>query len=213
MNKSSRRFTLVEVLTVIAIISILAGLVIVSVQTARQRGRETQAKNDIAALTGALKKLDADYNKMLDEDNKIGGKAVSVSSDVATINDDVYDAMIAELSAPKNSGIKNNISVNFRKRVYLEPQKGFDPKKDYDHADNKKFLWRDPWGKPYIVYIKVTRDSELEIPTTNKTIAGDLAVYSFGPNGKDDKGCNVDLEQCINGNPSDHKEHDDIASF
>ena len=53
MNRSYRRFTLVEMLTVIAIISILAGLVIPIVIISRQRGRETQAKSDVSALVSA----------------------------------------------------------------------------------------------------------------------------------------------------------------
>ena len=76
-------------------------------------------------------------------------------------------------------------------------------------------MWRDPWGNPYMVYIKVTRDGELELPGTNdKTIAGDFAIYSFGPNGEDDKGCNVSLDSCITASDRDnHKLHDDIASW
>lgn len=211
MNRSYRRFTLVEMLTVIAIISILAGLVIPIVIISRQRGRETQAKSDVSALVSAIKKLDADYSKMLAKDGsnyKIGGKDVSVSNDIATIDGDVYDAMIAELSAPKAKGV--SVSVNFRKKSFMEPKKGFDPTVDYDKQ--KDTLWRDPWGKPYKVYIKVTRDGELELPGCNdKTIAADVAVYSFGPNGKDDKGCNVDLDKCISSGT--HKDHDDIASW
>ena len=212
MNKSFRRFTLVEMLTVIAIISILAGLVIPIVIISRQRGRETQAKSDIAAIVSAIKKLDADYSKMLYKDGtnyKIGGKDVDVSSDIATIDGEVYDAMIAELSAPKAKDV--SVSVNKRKRSYLEPKKGFDPTKTY--SDQKDTLWRDPWGKPYKVYVKVTRDGELELPgcKDDKTIAADVAVYSFGANGTDDKGCNVELDECISSGT--HKNHDDIASW
>ena len=45
------------------------------------------------------------------------------------------------------------------------------------------FLWRDPWGNPYKVYIKVTKDGMIELPDTKidgspdkKVIAEDVAV-------------------------------------
>ena len=44
-----------------------------------------------------------------------------------------------------------------------------------------------------------------------QTIAAKAAGYSLGPNGKDDGGCNVDLNTCISS--GDHKLHDDIATW
>lgn len=235
MKRSLRRFTLIEMLTVIAIISVLAGLVIPVVIIAQERGRETQAKSDIAALMSALKQLDSDYGRMLKKDGtkyQIGNCDVSLSkskvlkSDGSTEDKDkslakisadstseekVYNAFIAELSAPKNSKFDNNnkVSVNRRKKVYLEPKKGFDPTEKYD--DQTETLWRDPWGNPYTVYIKITRDGLIELPDVNKTLAADVAIYSWGPNGVDDKGCNVALDTCISSGT--HKNHDDITSW
>ena len=224
-----KNFTLVEMLTVIAIISILAGLVIPVVIIAQERGRVTQAQSDITSLLTALKQLDADYGKVLKKSGttySIGSKNIAgtkISDNVATIDGDVYDGMIAELSAPKNEKFSstNPVSINKRKRIYLEAKKGFDPSADYDTTDNQKTLWRDPWSNPYKIYIKVTRDGELDLPGTGtasdpKTIAGDFAIYSFGPNGEDDNGCNVSLDSCIkssDNSAADHKLHDDIASW
>ncbi len=233
MQKRMHRFTLVEMLTVIAIISILAGLIIPVVVIAQERGRETQAKSDIAALMSALKQVETDYGRILKKDGsdyKMGDKTLSASDeDVGSGNDaiktkkitfeadnnggcDEYDALICELSAPKNKGI--TVSVNKRKKMYLEPKKGFDPAKDYDADDAQKAtLWRDPWGNPYKIFINVAGNGALKI-TNDKSIATDIAIYSFGPNGTDDKGCNVALDTCITGSgAADHKLHDDIASW
>lgn len=231
MKKCARRFTLVEMLTVIAIISILAGLVIPTVIIAQRRGRETEAKSDIAAIVAALRKLDADYGKILKKDGsdyKIGGKACDVDSTCKYLKTngqtdnsgkladigvgDVYDALVAELSAPNNKNL-SSVSVNSRKRVYLDPKKGFDPSADYDAAANKQHLWRDPWGNPYRVYIKVSGDEFIALPGTSKNIPSKIAVYSYGPNGGDDKGCNNALDSCIVTGSESHKQHDDIASW
>lgn len=215
MKKYRHNFTLTEVLTVIAIIGILAAITTPVVIMSRDRGRGAQAQGDISAIVTALKQMDSDYHRVLDKNGKIGGKSVSATSGVAKVDGDAYDAMIAELSAPKSGGL--TVSVNKRKKIYLDPRKEFDPSKDYNkvdadsNIDNKAALYRDPWGNPYVVYIKVARDDSLAIPDTSKTIPGNFAAYSFGPNGTDDKGCNADLENCISSGT--HRDHDDIASW
>ena len=218
MKKQFKRFTLVEMLTVVAIISILAALVIPTVIIAQNRGRVTQAKSDIASIITAMKQLKSDYNRILPSDGTINGSTkASVSSKIATVSGDAYDTFIAEISAPKTSGLGTDAKkrINKRKKVYLDPQSGFDPTKSV--SDNKDHLWRDPWGSAYTVYVKLEKTNQFTIPGTSKTIASDMAVYSFGPNGEDDKGCNVELDVCIKKDKDDdddtHKKHDDIASW
>lgn len=225
MKKQFKRFTLVEMLTVVAIISILAALVIPTVIIAQNRGRVTQAKSDIASIITAMKQLKSDYNRVLLSDGTINGTPkASITNDsddaedkIATISGNVYDVFIAEISAPKTSGLGTDAKkrINKRKKVYLDPKSSFDPTKSV--SDNKDNLWRDPWGSAYTVYVKLEKTNQFTIPGTSKTIASDMAVYSFGPNGEDDKGCNVELDVCIKKDKDDdddtHKKHDDIASW
>ncbi len=63
--KQKQTFTLVELLVVIGIIAILAGLVIPAVIRAQQQGRITQAKSDMATILLALKGVESTYNKMV----------------------------------------------------------------------------------------------------------------------------------------------------
>lgn len=227
MKRVRHNFSLTEVLTVIAIVGILAAITAPVVIMSRDRGRETQAKGDITAIVTALKQLEADYHKVLKKtgnDYYIGDSKVDVRDNIANVRNEgskrtkrAYDVMIIELSAPKTEDFP--VSVNKRKKVYLDPKKEFDPSIDYDdyYDDDDDMiaqtesLYRDPWGNPYVVYIKVTRDEQLAIPGTSKTIPGNFAAYSFGANGTDDKGCNADLENCISSGT--HRDHDDIASW
>lgn len=209
--KKRHNFTLVEMLTVIAIIAILAGIVTPVVIISKQRGLKSRAESEITSIISALKQLDADYGKVLKKTAtantyEIGSQTVTAADNIATVTGTVYDAMIAELSAPKNSGL--TISVNKRKKVYLEPQKGFNPAEAY--TGQTGLLYRDPWGNPYKIMVKVTKDDELKLNAA-KTIVGNYAVYSFGPDKKDNNGCSADLDVCIS--TGDHKNHDDIASW
>lgn len=218
MRKERHNFTLTEVLTVIAIIGVLAAIVAPVVIMSRDRGRVAQAQGDITAIVTALKQMHADYNKVLKKNGskyEIGGQEVTTSSKTI-VEGDAYDAMIAELSAPGNDGL--TVSVNKRKKIYLDPKKEFDPSKNYnevdadENIDNKAALYRDPWGKPYKILINANFEDSLAV-NSKVNIPGNFAAYSEGPNGSDDQGCNADLPEDKCPDKDNHRDHDDIASW
>ena len=235
MKKHARHFTLVEMLTVVAIIGILAGLIIPTVVISQNKGRVTQAKTDISSITTALKQLKTDYGRILvEESSKYYAGAAEASSTtfkykpdgsnekeftVAGLTGNSYNAFIAELSVPKNqkltdTGVNKKHCINRRRKVYLDPKSGFDPSKAYDDAANLDKLYRDPWGTPYAIYVSTETSLAIQVPGNAKITAAETAVYSFGPNGTDDKGCNVELDACqYTADSGNHKNHDDIASW
>ena len=83
MKKQTCPFTLVEMLTVIAIIGVLAAIVTPAVILARQRGMVTSAQSDIKSIMTALKQMDADYGKVLKKSESkyyIGSQEYSVAA-------------------------------------------------------------------------------------------------------------------------------------
>ena len=212
--RTRNSFTLTELLVVIAIIAILAGLLIPAVMLGQQKGRETQAKADMNTIILALKGVENTYQQMV----KAGvGYMPSAKDGCVTLEgntaNDAYYKFMAELVDPSNSEIftstssssTSSLNINKRKIKFLDPQKGYDPTEDL--ATNKPYLWLDPWGKPYVIIINTDFTDKIEMPyDSDKSIAGKVAIYSWGPNGTDDKGRNA-----ADGTGSDNQ--DDIVSW
>ncbi len=220
--RQKQTFTLVELLVVIGIIAILAGLVIPAVIRAQQQGRITQAKSDMANILLALKGVESTYNKMVNGDSSFDGETAKTDSAFPNCiilgggNDtsvDAYDCFIAELSVPNKVSTPN---INKRKIKFLDPSPKFDPtiedyKENTDEAakENRKHLWRDPWGNRYVIIINTQLKDEIPNPAdTNKSLATKAIVYSYGPNGKDDGAKNILYDV---GSPT--STCDDIASW
>ncbi len=217
--RQKQTFTLVELLVVIGIIAILAGLVIPAVIRAQQQGRITQAKSDMATILLALKGVESTYNKMVNGDSSFDGKTAKTDSAFPNCiilgggNDtsvDAYDCFIAELSVPNKVSTPN---INKRKIKFLDPNPKFDPTKNYSDADNLPYLWRDPWGNRYVIIINTQLKDEIPNPATydttpKKSLAAKAIVYSYGPNGEDNKAKNILYDV---GSPT--STCDDIASW
>ncbi len=147
---------------------------------------------------------------------KLGGGLVSATDKTEDDNKDqnkAYDAFILELTLPnkKSSGGSFEITpnINKRRKQFLDPKTKFDPAAGYNTADNKKQLWRDPWGNRYVILINTNFSDEIQNPAaTSKKLSAKAVIYSLGPNGIDNDGKNVLVDV---GNPA--KTDDDVCSW
>lgn len=205
-----RYFTLVELLVVVGIVVILAGLVLPAVIGGAQQGRITQAKSDMKAIQMALAQMDQTYGRILkvesgkvkfakksgeEEVNEKDNGSSTIPTKYVKIDTEVaYDSLMGELTANARFSDGSTITYKYnpRKIKFLETNSNFDASIDYNAGSNQKNLWRDPWGNRYIVLINTDGNDRIVRPDdSNKYIMGKTAVYSWGPNGEDNSGKNA----------------------
>lgn len=194
-----RNFTLVELLIVVGILGILAGLLIPAVIGAKQQGRVTQARADMSTIRTAFEAMNNQYGKMAAKNGsnyELGGESLGNATDgCVTLNgstngdtaSDGYCKAIAELSDPGTKSFANvsNLSVNKRRIRFLDPRPEYDPSKSCTDADNKPHTWLDPWGNAYYIRINVDKSEEIPDPSGVKSkLSGRIVLWSAGPDGK-----------------------------
>ncbi len=98
--KNKKGFTLLEILLVVGIIAILAGIVIIAINPSKQLAdaRNAQRKSDVRAISDAIYQYTLDPGHTLDNVNNGGSPAVDENGtcNASSTETDVYD-MQAEL--------------------------------------------------------------------------------------------------------------------
>ena len=192
-----RFFTLVELLTVIAVIAILAGIAVPVVVGMQSKGKETSARADMNAIKMALTQFKADYS-IFPVTGASGDTLyhAGFSAPNTTNGDQAIDTVISHLTliAPKpgtgNAPQDYTSTLNKKKRKYLDaPAKPVEALFEVNSTTNPKigFMKLDPWGRRYNIAMDTNYDKKLVLTTTflgtgstEETIVGDIAIYSYG---------------------------------
>ncbi len=167
-----RGFTLVELLVVITIIALLAGLLLPVIIGAIKKAEITKAKNEVMAIATAVEQYQVEYGRY-------PGQSSSSPDHPYSGN---YQNLINTL---RGNDLKSGGYTNPRGMVFLSVE---DPSNKTTVASALNFVMTDPWGNRYEVIADWNYDNNIDQPA-NKADGGNVfgrgvAVWSYGPNAK-----------------------------
>jgi len=157
-RKLANGFTLLEMLTVIAIFMILASLILAALNVGRNRSTVLRARRDIAQLKTAWEAYYADYNgfPVIGGDSLEDGQIVSGRDVVQILR-----------------GRENHNGQNPKKIPYMD-----------FHRNTTRFA--DPWGNLYRIELDGLDGAyDGRITARGETLRQSVAVWSLGPDGEE----------------------------
>ena len=185
-------FTLVEMLVVIAVIAILAGIAFPVVSGMNRKGKETRARAEINAIITAIKQYEADYGTLpyiptSDAEDDIFFTAKDLPNRSDTHYTTAYDEVMAILmNLPPDGKDYSGTSAstyscpgNAKNKRYLDPP----PKKVTPLGEsNSGYYFLDPWGRRYNIGLDTGYDGKLNLGNC-KDKAGSAGNFGGEPAG------------------------------
>ena len=156
-RSSQTGFTLVELLVVISIVGMLAGLMSVAIPKAMEGGKKAKAKGELNAIVAAVKAYKQEYGRW--------PGSVAATSDT-TFQDADSKSLLSALSGTNNALVENPKSVRL-----LE-------------GASSDGTMNDPWGTQYLV--AVDSDESNSMTYQGKMISISVLAVSFGKDKKQD---------------------------
>lgn len=184
--RQKQKFTLIEILTVIAIIGILAGCIFPALLAVQNNSRRTKTETILTSVNTAIRVFKGDYNLL----PTLGGSVPDCVGEWRGNIDNMkpnenYYTFFDILTYKNHSGSGSSISnvstavsdVNTKAKQYL------DPPKDYFSKDETRNSIRDAWNRPIKVYLDDDADGVVDADGT--IYGGDSVAVSLG-NQEDD---------------------------
>ena len=166
-------FTLVELLVVISIIGMLAGLMSVAIPKAMEAGKKAKVKGELTAIVAAVKAYKQEYGQWPVARSKMDSAADEYSSWYGPPTAEQESKDLMKILSGDMTVQKEGQTMNPKGARFLEGAK----------PDG---TFQDPWGKQYCVKMDTNDSGGLEYyasSSTQENIRVSVIAVSLGKNG------------------------------
>ncbi len=208
MRTNQKCFTLIEIMTVIAIIAILSGILFPVLGTIQERSKVSETQTIVVGVKTAIDMFAMSNNYLpypgesTDNDKAIDGWASGQNNiNRMTPSDDYYEFFdILTYSNYKNSSstpTEKTKGYNPKHERYLDAPKRYF--RDSKNSDEYKDSIRDSWNRPLYIVLDLNQDGKVEV-TKKYNIEGNFVtsavVFSLGSQ-DDEKISKADVNEYI----------------
>jgi prepilin-type N-terminal cleavage/methylation domain-containing protein len=181
-KRPAAAFTLIELLTVIAIIAVLMGLLFPALSGAKEQARRADAGTNVRNIVAACKSYYNDYGKFppvtgaLDGDVNTNG--YYSFGDTSAGKCKVENSTLFDILRSINRGENNSYALNKRQQKYFEMGKAKDTKNprggfcDGNEFTKSQGALMDPWGAQYCVVLDADDDGTIDMGAFYSDLAG-----------------------------------------
>ncbi len=189
-SRTATGFTLIEMLVVVSIIGILAGLLLPVLAKQKTNAKIAQTKTEMANLAAAITMYNTTYSRMPTSVTPVPpavDATFGLASDpdfAAFISPPIYnnsDLMI--ILGNVNTGVNLNNAKNPQRTNFLPNIKSGATTSSPGLGPDG--IYRDPWGQPYIITLDLDADDQC-VGLYYPTVRAAVAIWSKGPDGKFD---------------------------
>lgn len=157
LRQPASAFTLIELLTVIAIIAVLMGLLFPALGAVKEQARKTQAKNDLTQIVTAVNAFYTEYGRY-PADANTGADADDYFAGDDSNNNVLFDVLRVPSQTNGNALKYNPRLVPFLSVPVVKDTSA--PKSGI--GGNGRYY--DPWGAPYRVRMDTNYNNNLQNP-------------------------------------------------
>ena len=158
-SKKSAAFTLVELLVVISIIVILAGLSFPAVNGALDSAKKTHTKSNAVQIAAAVSAYDMEYGKL--PPLTAGSSSSDSTGDVGSF--------LTEILGGASGNANNSRTVTFLETSSYKKGKG---------GTNSNGDYLDPWGSAYQITLDHSYDNSINAGTNSQSLRKKVGVWN-----------------------------------
>jgi prepilin-type N-terminal cleavage/methylation domain-containing protein len=184
--QNKRAFTLIELLTVIAIIIILTALLFPAIKNALLKSEVAQAQSGISNLSTALRAYYTEYGKWPISDTAGTWNYVVDANMVSLLSGTDIGTLTSPGPTTELDGVLGGSSGQFQGNPRKIPFLQF-KQSDLGTFTTCQDCYLDPWKKPYYLKLDVTYANTIPNPFDNTVpaITNGFLVWSDGPDGQE----------------------------